>query len=743
MSNKYEMIIGLTAPIGVDLDAVVSQFTKAFEKFDNNYNYEVIKLANLICPEKWKDSPKRDIIDGRNSKLPLFRQVVENDIKTKDKEANDKISNHDIFAAILALNLQKRRKENNSNKNTIYILDSLKHPEDIKSLKRIYKHSFYSVGVTASLSQRIDSQIKSLDKESSKVLDDVITDQAVREVYEDYFKSEDKLPNQVDKAYELSDLFINLNSNDVDDKKLEMLILRFVDLICGAPIITPTKNEHSMFMAYMYSLRSADLSRQVGSTIVNQLNDVLAMGANEVPQGGGGQYWAEDNYSPHLENLDMENSKDQRDYIKGGDVNAEMKEQFYEEIAKVLTSSFHIEKKPETQGKNDKKNDGDSNNKQELSIQEQVEKILGKTSLRDLTEYGRVVHAEMSALMSAARNGISVKDTDMFCTTYPCHNCAKHIVAAGIKNVQYIEPYPKSKALSSHSDAIYDPDAINLISKGEKTNKDQIISEIATLYKENKLSYKENKLDKRVKFEPFSGVGPQRYTDLFSMSLGHGVKVNRKEKSKAIFLDRNKLTMPRVPVLIGQSELNESYLFKNILNTYGFSMSDISDDKLKTDIVRIITRVITNFKEELTVDEQRLSSTVQYWNKELKYGFVKSLEGVGNNYGFNTTNFDYPNVIPEVGQKVSFILKDGNTKAFADDIEFIQQTRLESTVNKWDLDKGFGYIKNNSGEKDYYFKILNISNCSKGKFDKEISHKDGVKVSFELVNNQVSNIQVI
>ncbi|MDN3612645.1 hypothetical protein QWZ16_23945 [Vibrio ostreicida] len=26
---------------------------------------------------------------------------------------------------------------------------------------------------------------------------------------------------------------------------------------------------------------------------------------------------------------------------------------------------------------------------------------------------------------------------------FPCHNCAKHIVASGIKRVVYVEPYPK------------------------------------------------------------------------------------------------------------------------------------------------------------------------------------------------------------------------------------------------------------------------------------------------------------
>ncbi|MCP2807341.1 deaminase, partial [Salmonella enterica subsp. enterica serovar Typhimurium] len=73
-------------------------------------------------------------------------------------------------------------------------------------------------------------------------------------------------------------------------------------------------------------------------------------------------------------------------------------------------------------------------------------KLLKDTGLLGITEYGRAVHAEMEALLSAARNGIAIRGGTLYTTTYPCHNCAKHIVAAGIKKVKFVEPYPKSYA---------------------------------------------------------------------------------------------------------------------------------------------------------------------------------------------------------------------------------------------------------------------------------------------------------
>ena len=40
----------------------------------------------------------------------------------------------------------------------------------------------------------------------------------------------------------------------------------------------------------------------------------------------------------------------------------------------------------------------------------------------------------------------------------------------------------------------------------------------------------EEDLKKRVRFEPFAGIGPRRYIDLFSMVTGTGNPIKRKDK---------------------------------------------------------------------------------------------------------------------------------------------------------------------------------------------------------------------
>ncbi len=73
----------------------------------------------------------------------------------------------------------------------------------------------------------------------------------------------------------------------------------------------------------------------------------------------------------------------------------------------------------------------------------------------------------------------------MYTTTFPCHECARHIVAAGIAEVIYLEPYPKSGIKYLFHDSIdVDPTAID---------------------------------DKRVAFHTFVGVAPPRYLEFFTV----------------------------------------------------------------------------------------------------------------------------------------------------------------------------------------------------------------------------------
>ena len=58
----------------------------------------------------------------------------------------------------------------------------------------------------------------------------------------------------------------------------------------------------------------------------------------------------------------------------------------------------------------------------------------------------RTNHAEMNALMQAARRGHSVDGASAYVTNMPCTTCAKALIAAGIKRVVIFSDYHDTQA---------------------------------------------------------------------------------------------------------------------------------------------------------------------------------------------------------------------------------------------------------------------------------------------------------
>lgn len=149
---------------------------------------------------------------------------------------------------------------------------------------------------------------------------------------------------------------------------------------------------------------------------------------------------------------------------------------------------------------------------------------LKSAAVMDITEYGRAVHAEMEALLSCARSGISTRRGTLFSTTFPCHNCAKHLIAAGLRRVVYVEPYPKSRAKEFYPRSILDT--------VDATDDNPETAEIGPVI-----------------FQPFRGIGPRRFFDLFSMRLSSGYPVTRKGNGRKEHWapDTAKVRVPLLP----------------------------------------------------------------------------------------------------------------------------------------------------------------------------------------------------
>lgn len=437
-----ELVLGIVGPVGADLDAVVTALDDRLRQF--GYTPQTVRLSTLI---KTVTGLKTSVEEEPPSRRFETYMNAGNEARTSSQR-------DDILALAAIAQISGARVDGQPRGRRAYILRSLKHPSEVRTLREVYGHGFFLLGIHSPKETRLNYLINDKGIERSEAEDLLARDEA--EVSSSGQRTRD--------TFELADAFVALHASNWKHQ-----VWRTLDLLFGCPTETPTQEEYGMFQAYAASFRSADLSRQVGAVIMSSRGEIVATGCNDVPASGGGLYWPD-------------SEPDVRDFQKGYDSNARQKTGMLANLLKALGLASH---------------DADQVTLNELIDEHRPR--LKDTGILDITEFGRAVHAEMDAILSCARVGVSARGATLFSTTFPCHNCAKHIVAAGISKVVYIEPYPKSKALELHDDAIH------LASdKGESNSTTKVL------------------------FEPFVGVGPRCFVDLFSMTLGDGRKLTRK-----------------------------------------------------------------------------------------------------------------------------------------------------------------------------------------------------------------------
>lgn len=421
--QSKDIYLGLCGYVGCGMKTVY-EITKEVAK-DCGYNVVQIRISALLENEIYFEKQAIEAAFSKNnhSNRHLKLQSLANSLR-KHYKRNELLAE----AAIAAIAAEKKKIEYDENyKGTVFIIDQFKRPEEVELFRVIYQHNFYLMGVLRDQDHRITNLIAD---ESTK--DDLHL------IINMDNKSSDDYGQRTGAAILDSDFFLKNNFSQKNDLKRK--IERFFGLIHGVNGLTPTINERGMYAAFSTSLQSACLSRQVGAALMDDEGNLLAVGKNDVPKAGGGLYCSDDQENDH------------RCVHKSGKCyNDASKLQIKDRISKIL----------EREIKNILVHQGlppasDMNILRLISkLGDITEHIYKDSKISTIMEYSRSIHAEMDVITTMARKSSeNTKDKILYTTTYPCHNCARHIVASGIKKVVYIEPFDKSLALDLHNDSI-------------------------------------------------------------------------------------------------------------------------------------------------------------------------------------------------------------------------------------------------------------------------------------------------
>ncbi len=498
-----ELVFGLVGPIGIDLKLVSRVLSQELRRV--GYSAHELHLTDALksfsSGFKLKEAP----LEAR------YHSYIDAGNKLRQR-----LERHDAFALLAVAAIRNKRLELTRRRNqpairTAYILNQFKRPEEIETLRSVYGRGFIQISAYSSRRVRQDCLAELIAKSHHKDRrQDAYRGKAIELILRDEAEEGNEYGQRVRDAFPLADVVINAATQETIRETCQ----RFVEALFGNTFITPSRDEYGTYLARAIALRSADLSRQVGAVIMDTSGDVIAFGCNEVPKAEGGAYWEGDQY-------------DLRDFRLGHDPSVRVKQEILGDLLRRLKEGKWLSAKMS-----------------KLDVSALISDALhGKNAvcrdapLMDILEFGRVVHAEMHALAAAARSGLGVSGATLYCTTFPCHICARHVVAAGIRRVVYVEPYAKSQAAELYPDSI-EVDGDSRL-EGPK-----------------------------VQFQPFVGIGAYRYSDIFS-------KKSRKDADGNVLRWTPSSAEPVLRRLVPSYVLIESTLLKSLserFDTVGLSL---------------------------------------------------------------------------------------------------------------------------------------------------------------------------
>ena len=559
-----ELCIGLVGAVGTDLGKVTQFLTRSLAavgystaRFSQKPGETgppptSIRLAKLLHQiPKYKDLPTTPVDEYINQHM------------TAGDDLRKLTGQDDALAVMAIIEILEERNDAREKGRLVdeiiprraYIFQSLKNPKEVETLRDVYGDGFVLLAAYSQHEARRDYLARRIAESKNDFPAELHFPKAEELINRDQEEPGISHGQNVRGIFHRADVFVDTTETE----PLRESVDRFVELLFGDTFHTPTRDEYGMFHAQAAALRSAEPGRQVGVAVATVQGDIVAVGVNEVPRAGGGLYWCGDepdgrefksvqqsgndfieSNQRQIRNLVTDTLKHLKSAAWLNSSKAKLSTQALVELAlsgakpltgigpEILEKVFDYLKRE--QWLDPEKYSLDLAQLADLALNGTKPAIPKSAQIRNLIEFGRAVHAEMAALIDAARRGVPVAGCTMYVTTFPCHLCARHIVAAGIRRLVYIEPYAKSRTADLY------PDSIAI----------------------------EQNLSQKVQFEPFVGVAPREYMKLFSMG-------SRMSDGRILLFDPSTANLRyrgNPPVYI-ESEAERATILKNILTEKG------------------------------------------------------------------------------------------------------------------------------------------------------------------------------
>ncbi|MHA3183322.1 deaminase [Legionella pneumophila] len=424
LNTDFEIIIGVVAPLGAERKWFLKSLEEKFTK--NGYVTRRISITDEIIN-----------FTGKDNRTLSFEYFVKMEICN---ELRKRYSSGFLMGIVIH---KLRELRENKNQKVVYVIDQIKNVNEYNVLSHVYGLNFLQISLFSNENCR-DSNLKSkfkndcvknlneykfepknigffdasmndevshlfqefsasiLSKFEDQILPDV-THNLIKKDFNEIVSGSKLNGQQVSDLFHLSHYFFNLDDSKVNISKE---INKFISLLDGSNEDYPTQDEFGMSLAFQVSVRSNfPNNRHIGAAILSSYGEVISVASIRAPCPSSNptlfdQYQVQDGYLVYRNKI------------------TQWKKFLTEHYQKCEHLDSHKEK----------------------NILDDISNFLN-----DSLDFHPCTHAEIAAIIDAAKLGISVRKSTLYTTTFPCHLCAKEIINAGISKVIYLEAYPKSK----------------------------------------------------------------------------------------------------------------------------------------------------------------------------------------------------------------------------------------------------------------------------------------------------------
>jgi hypothetical protein len=229
--DRPEIVIGLVGAVGTPLDEVCSGISERLR--DVGYKSDVVRLSQQL--RQLQGLKELDQLQGELTEQERLERYMQAGTRLREVMGAGDVLAVLSIGAVWSLRHGRTGDTQAPDGDRAYILRSLKHPDEVETLRHVYGDHFVLVAVGAPRDARVRNLALQIARSDGHLKGDKSRSVAEQRIAIDERESDTDLGQNVRDTFPLADFFVDASDAGTMSKDLD----RLLRLMFGDPFVTP------------------------------------------------------------------------------------------------------------------------------------------------------------------------------------------------------------------------------------------------------------------------------------------------------------------------------------------------------------------------------------------------------------------------------------------------------------------------------------------------------------------------